>query len=174
MHITSTQKAHSSLFSISSTQIERLKRKNRKLEEEHQDMTQRLNESTTTNMTTNIQEAGVLRKQIEALENKQQHYKEIYRTASLEFREVIYLLFGFRVDRIGNSNYRISSAYANSEDEYLNFRLNDAGELDMLESEYSITLVDLISNFLAEHHSMPAFLSQLTLDLFNRQTMAVG
>lgn len=39
-------------------QIERLKRKNRKLEEEHQDMTMRLNETTTTNMTTNIQEVS--------------------------------------------------------------------------------------------------------------------
>lgn len=37
-------------------QIERLKRKNRKLEEEHQDMTNRLNETATTNMTTNFQE----------------------------------------------------------------------------------------------------------------------
>lgn len=41
-------------------QIERLRRKNRKLEEEHQDMTMRLNETTTANMTTNIQEVNIV------------------------------------------------------------------------------------------------------------------
>lgn len=116
---------------------------------------------------------GALRNQIQSLESKQQHYKEIYRAASLEFREVIYLLFGYRVDRVGSNNYRISSVYAENEDEYLNFRLNDMGELDMLETDYSLTLVDMVNNFLAEHHSMPAFLSSLTLDLFNRQPMVV-
>lgn len=84
------------------------------------------------------------------------------------------MLFGYRVDRIGNNNYRISSVYAENEDEYLNFRLNDMGELDMLETEYSLTLVDMVTNYLAEHHSMPAFLSSLTLELFNRSTVAVG
>lgn len=77
---------------------------------------------------------NALKTKIQSLESKQQHYKEIYRAASMEFREVIYLLFGYRVDRIGNSNYRISSVYAENEDEYLNFRLNDGGELDMLET----------------------------------------
>lgn len=92
----------------------------------------------------------------------------------MEFREVIYLLFGYRVDRITSNNYRIASVYAESEDEYLNFRLNEGGELDMLENEYSHTLSDLVGNFLAVHNSMPAFLSSLTLELFNRSTMAIN
>lgn len=117
---------------------------------------------------------AALRSQIESLEAKQQHYKEIYRAASLEFREVIYLLFGYRVDRIYNNNYRIISMFAEHEEEYLNFRLNEMGELDMLETEFSNTLHDMVSNYLAQHHSMPAFLSSLTLDLFQRQTMAAA
>lgn len=115
-----------------------------------------------------------MRSKIQALESKQQHYKEIYRAASMEFREVIYLLFGYRVDRISNSNYRISSVYAENEDDYLNFRLNEGGELDMLETDYSLTLSDMVGNYLAAHNSMPAFLSSLTLELFNRSTMAVN
>lgn len=171
------------------------------MEDEHQDLTTRLNETTSVaNTTVNIQEVNnigkihqitqiiispnltffspiiqvnALKSRIQSLESKQQHYKDIYRAASLEFREVIYLLFGYKVDRVGNNNYRISSVYAESEDEYLNFRLNDGGELDMLETEYSLTLADMVGNYLAAHHSMPAFLSSLTLDLFNRQTVAV-
>lgn len=115
-----------------------------------------------------------MKNKIQSLESKQQHYKELYRVASLEYRDVIYLLFGYRVDRIGNNNYRISSTYADSEDEYLNFRLNEVGELDMLESTYSNTLTDLVSNYLVGQSSMPAFLSSLTLELFNRSTVTVG
>lgn len=117
---------------------------------------------------------NTLRNKIQSLESKQQHYKEIYRAASMEFREVIYLLFGYRVDRIGNNNYRISSMYADNEDDYLNFRLNELGELDMLESAYSSTLTDLVSSYLVAQGSMPAFLSSLTLELFNRNTVTVG
>lgn len=113
---------------------------------------------------------NALRSKIQSLESKQQRYKEIYRAASLEFREVIYMLFGYRVDRIGNNNYRISNMYAENEDEYLNFRLNEMGELDMLETNYSLTLADMVGNFLAAQKSMPAFLSSLTLELFNRST----
>lgn len=169
------------------------------MEDEHQDLTTRLNETMSGGTTVNIQEVSTywfytqwtqalnftprhsfffiqinaLRSKIQSLESKQQHYKEIYRAASLEFREVIYLLFGYRVDRIGNSNYRISSVYAESEEEYLNFRLNEGGELDMLETDYSLTLSDMVGNYLAAHNSMPAFLSSLTLELFNRSTMSV-
>lgn len=168
------------------------------MEDEHQDLTTRLNETTTSGATTvniheviNLQPLGkqtntnlsifsfflkinALREKIQSLESKQQHYKDIYRAASMEFREVIYLLFGYRVDRITSNNYRIASVYAESEDEYLNFRLNEGGELDMLENEYSHTLSDLVGNFLAVHNSMPAFLSSLTLELFNRSTMAIN
>lgn len=63
----------------------------------------------------------------------------------------------------------------------MNFELIDfdekktisGGELDMLETDYSLTLSDMVQNYLAAHNSMPAFLSSLTLELFNRSTMAV-
>lgn len=40
--------------------------------------------------------------------------------------------------------------YAESENEYLNFRLTDQGVVDMLESEYSDTLADMIGSHLSK------------------------
>jgi mitotic spindle assembly checkpoint protein MAD1 len=84
-------------------EIERLKRRIRKLEEGNSDLTMRLND---TNMTMNVKDVNTLRVQVQTLEAKNQHLKEIYKAASQEFREVCYMLFGYKVDRIGNTNYR--------------------------------------------------------------------
>lgn len=62
--------------------------------------------------------------------------------------------------------------YAEAENEYLNFRLSESGVLDMLETEYSSSLSEMIGVYLREQHSLPAFLCTLTVELFNRTTMA--
>lgn len=51
-------------------------------------------------------QTNVLRSQIQTLEGRNQHLKEVYKQASLEFRDVCYMLFGYRIDRISNRNYR--------------------------------------------------------------------
>uniref|UniRef100_A0A1B0GGT3 Mitotic checkpoint protein mad1 n=2 Tax=Lutzomyia longipalpis TaxID=7200 RepID=A0A1B0GGT3_LUTLO len=151
-------------------EIERLKRKIRKLEEDHDTMTMRLNESN--NITMNMKELNTLRSQVASLESKNQHLKDVSKSSHQEFREVVYMLLGYRIDRTGNTNYRISSMYAENEGDYLNFRFND-GVLDMLETEYSISLQDMMRTHLGAQNSLPAFLSALTLDLISRTTVAV-
>lgn len=86
-------------------QIERLKRKNKKLEEDNEVTHARLNE--TTNMTMNFKEINQLRSELESMTSKLKKMKECYKSASLEFREVVYMLFGYRIDRVGaNTNYK--------------------------------------------------------------------
>lgn len=92
-------------------EIERLKRKNKKLEEDQEEMTSRLNE--TQNLTVNVKEINSLRTKLESAETKMQHMKELYKNASLEFREVCYMLFGYRIDRVGNTNYRYFTPFGN-------------------------------------------------------------
>lgn len=151
-------------------EIERLKRTIRKMESDQEEVTSRFNE--TNNMTCNIRETNQLMKQVESLESKNAHLKEVFKKASQEFREVVYMLFGYRVDRVGSSNYRLSSMYAENEEEYLNFRLNESSQLDLLETNYSASLADLLRP-LASHHSLPLFLSSLTMELFNRATVTI-
>ncbi|XP_011209603.1 mitotic spindle assembly checkpoint protein MAD1 [Bactrocera dorsalis] len=155
-------------------EIERLKRRNKKLEEDNEVTQARMNE--TTNMTINIKEMNQLRAELEATNSKMKKMKECYKSASMEFREVCYLLFGYRVDRLGlNTNYKLSSMYAESPDDYLNFRLNESNNaLDMLETPYSITLKPFIESQLVGNKSLPAFLSALTLELFQRSTMTMS
>lgn len=163
--------AHRNEIEKLQAEIERLKLRNRKLEEGNDELTMRLNDS---NMTMNVMELNNMRAQVQSLEAKNQHIKEIYKSASNEFREVCYMLFGYRVDRVGNTNYRISSMYAESEEEYLNFRLNESGTvLNMLETAYSESIAEMVQTHLGTHGSLPAFLSNLTLELFNRTTVMV-
>lgn len=42
----------------------------------------------------------------------------------------------------------------------------------MLVSEYSITLTNMVQEYLGGRGSLPAFLCTLNLELFNRTTMA--
>lgn len=69
------------------------------------------------------------------------------------------------------SRHRISSIYAEGEHEYLNFRY-EGGGIDMLVTDYSLTLADMVNVYLNERQSLPAFLCTLNLELFGRITTA--
>ncbi|KAH8290169.1 hypothetical protein KR054_000741 [Drosophila jambulina] len=155
-------------------EIERLKRRNKKLEDDQQDQ-QRLNETTSTGgMTLNFKEFNQLRADLESANGKMRKMKDYFKAASQEFRDVCYMLLGYRIDRIGaNSNYRISSMYAESPDDYLDITLNESNCLALLESPYSQTLKPAIDQQLAASNSFPAFFSALTLELFQKATVTI-
>ena len=44
--------------------------------------------------------------------------------------------------------------------------------MQLLANEYSDTLADLIDAYLSQADSIPAFLASVTMDLFNKQTLA--
>ncbi|KAJ8364050.1 hypothetical protein SKAU_G00128810 [Synaphobranchus kaupii] len=46
------------------------------------------------------------------------------------------------------------------------------GNMQLLETDFSHTLRELVALHLFHQNSIPAFLSAVTLDLFSRQTMA--
>lgn len=60
--------------------------------------------------------------------------------------------------------------YAESSDEYLTFTLVDEG-IEMVHTDYSATLSELVDLHLHHHQSIPVFLSALTMELFTRTTM---
>ena len=62
--------------------------------------------------------------------------------------------------------------FAHSDEDVLIFRLNDEGMLDMLESEYSKTLGDLMVTYLmGSNGSVAVFTAALTIDLVNQRTV---
>ncbi|XP_030380672.1 mitotic spindle assembly checkpoint protein MAD1 [Scaptodrosophila lebanonensis] len=154
-------------------EIERLKRKNKKLEEDNESTQARFNE--TVGMTMNFKEVNQLRTELESANAKYKKMKDCFKAASLEFRDVCYMLLGYRIDRIGvNSHYRVSSMYAESPDDYLAIRLNESNCLELLETPYSqTTYLKPLTNQLAANNSFPAFFSALTLELFQRSTITI-
>lgn len=119
-------------------------------------------------------EVAELRKQVESAELRNQRLKEVFQAKVQEFRKVCYTLTGYQVDITRESQYRLTSMYAERQDDCLVFKATGpAGTgMQLLETEFSRTVPELIELHLLRQDSIPAFLSALTLDLFSRQTLA--
>lgn len=158
-------------------EIERLKRRNKKLEDDNEQTQARFNETTSSaggGMTMNFKEFNQLRAELESANGKMKKMKDCFKAASKEFRDVCYMLLGYRIDRVGaNSHYRISSMYAESPEDYLSISVNESNCLALLESPYSQTLKPAIDQQLAANNSFPAFFAALTLELFQRATVTI-
>lgn len=118
-------------------------------------------------------EVAELKKQVESAELKNQRLKEVFQSKIQEFRKACYTLTGYQVDITTESQYRLSSMYAEHKADCLIFKAaGPAGaKMQLLETEFSRTVPELIELHLLRQDSIPAFLSALTLDLFSRQTL---
>lgn len=56
-------------------------------------------------------------------ELQNQRLREVFKVKSQEYREAIYILFGYKVDGLPNKVYRLSSVYAEGPEEYLIFQV---------------------------------------------------
>ncbi|XP_050550783.1 mitotic spindle assembly checkpoint protein MAD1 [Spodoptera frugiperda] len=116
------------------------------------------------------EEMQQLKQQLESSRIKLKRLKEEFTSSAQEYRDVCYMLLGYKIDRTGHKNYRISNMYAESSEEYLTFTLDDDG-IEMVHTDYSSTLGELVELHLHQHRSIPLFLSALTMELFTRTTM---
>lgn len=146
-------------------ETERLKRKIRNMEEGK--------ESSKLNLSVCPQETQNLREQVKSAEIQTQRLKEYFKSTCQEFRNVIYMLLGYKVDKVSNSQYKITSMYAEREDDALCFQLNSEGTMNLLENDFSAGLKDMIDLHLRHQNSIPVFLSTLTMDLFSSRTMGM-
>nr|XP_056722600.1 mitotic spindle assembly checkpoint protein MAD1 [Euleptes europaea] len=120
------------------------------------------------------QDIAELKKQLESAELKNQRLKEVFRTKITEFRKVCYKLTGYQIDMTCENQYRLTSVYAEHKEDCLIFKASSSSgsKMQLLETEFSQTLRELIDLHLHHQDSIPVFLSAVTLDLFSRQTMA--
>ncbi|CAF4806271.1 unnamed protein product [Pieris macdunnoughi] len=116
------------------------------------------------------EEMQELKKNLENSRIKLQRMKEEFTASAQEYRDVCYMLLGYKIDRTGHKNYRISNMYADSAEEYLTFTLCEDG-IEMVHTDYSTSLGELVELHLHQHRSIPVFLSALTMELFTRTTM---
>ncbi|KAM6156867.1 mitotic spindle assembly checkpoint protein MAD1 [Erethizon dorsatum] len=119
-------------------------------------------------------EVAELRKQVESAELKNQRLKEVFQTKIQEFRKVCYTLTGYQIDITTESQYRLTSQYAEHKTDCLIFKATgpSGSKMQLLETEFSRSVPELIELHLLRQDSIPAFLSALTLELFSHQTTA--
>lgn len=96
-----------------------------------------------------------------------------FKKTSREFREVCYLLTGFRIDPLKDDIFRLSHMYAEHEEDKLFFEVKRDGTILLLKNEYTDQYDSFITTYLEEADSFPAFLAAITLDLFKSQTQSV-
>ena len=117
---------------------------------------------------------------VESLQLRLTRLKEVFKRQMRKYREAVYLLTGYKIElkpgsQSGHTTLRCRSMYAEEENDELRFQWNaSAGGLELLESEWTKRLNAKIFAYLTTCHSVPAFLSNLTLDMFERQTFLPG
>lgn len=118
----------------------------------------------------NAQQIETLSRKVSEFQKREVKILDSFRKTSREFREVCYLLTGYRVDALKDRIYRLSNMYADSEEDKLFFEIAPDGSIQLLKNEYSDRLSEYINTYLENADSFPAFLASITLDLFKSST----
>jgi mitotic spindle assembly checkpoint protein MAD1 len=64
-----------------------------------------------------------LKKELQFCEIKLQRVKEVFKTTIQDYRDACYMLLGYKMDRVESGLCRLSSMYAESKDDYLQFKV---------------------------------------------------
>lgn len=129
------------------------------------DVTRRQDEAVNT-----AQQLEELTKKVEEYKVREEKILTSFRKTAREFREVCYLLTGYRIDALRDGKYGLSSMYAEREEDKLYFHVGPDGTIELLRNDYSDKLSEFVKTYLENADSFPAFLSAITLDLFKSST----
>lgn len=137
-----------------------------------QNVTQIVEERVQTNSSKEVTD---LKEKLKSLEIQNQRLCEVFKKKSHDFRDAMYILFGYKIDVLSTNQYRLCSQYAFDPQDILLFQISseDNGTMELLETPFSQTLTEFIDLHLKRHRSIPLFLASVTNDLFNKQTMTM-
>jgi len=122
--------------------------------------------------TSSLKQKEEMKAIVDAAELKNKRLMEAFQKTSQDYREAVFRLFGYKLDVPITKQYKLMSIYAESPTDCLLFSQSASGEMQLLANEFSDSLADLIDAYLNQADSIPAFLASVTMDLFNRQTLA--
>jgi len=126
-----------------------------------------------------VAEAGrvVLQKQLEVLEKKESRLKSAFQERISAFRDACYLIFGYRIDMtadtVGNKSsttFMLKPMHVAEDSSYLAFKYAKSGQVEHVPTPYSESLQREVDMFIGRYKSIPAFTSNLTMDIFQTQT----
>jgi hypothetical protein len=116
-------------------------------------------------------EVGELKSKLHNAETRSERLKAVFQDKINEFRSTCYMLTGYRIDLQDNGMFRLHNMYAERPGDELLFRRSADGKVELLETAYSSELGALMEVYLGRLRSIPGFLSALTIELVERQTM---
>ena len=109
-----------------------------------------------------------------------QRLKENFKEQIALFREGVYLMTGYKVDMLPNTDrptFRVRSVYSASEQDHLMLKWpksSDVSSLDILNTDFAKILSGTPSyQYMTKYHSLPAFLASVQLSLFENTTQIV-
>lgn len=150
----------------SKKEIERLRARLELLESgNNADVTRRIDEAVN-----NAHQVDMLTQKVRELKQRETKILDSFRKTSREFREVCYLLTGYKIYAHREGIYRLTHMYADCKEDELLFQVSPDGVIQLLQSNYSDRLSEHISTYLQNADSFPAFLASITLDLFKSST----
>ena len=116
------------------------------------------------------EEISHLKEELGKAEIRKQRLMEAFKKTSSDFREVVYQLTGYRIDVLADHKYRMTPLYAENSADHLLFQKAKSGEIQMLESEFSLELGELMELHLERQNSIPMFLAGLIRHLWRKQS----
>jgi len=114
------------------------------------------------------EEVEKLSEKLKSADLKNQRIMEAFSKTSKEFRTFVALSTGYRVDSKGDGIFKIRP-YLCDKNQYLLFSMSPEDEVNLLETDFSTSLGDLMEKHLEENNSIPMFLSALMMKLWRKQ-----
>lgn len=109
-----------------------------------------------------------------------QRLKENFREQIALFREGVYLMTGFKIDMLPNTDrptFRVRSLYSASEKDHLMLKwpkTPNVSSLDILNTDFAKALTETSSyQYMTKFNSLPCFLASVQLSLFENTTQAM-
>lgn len=166
-----------------STCLERKKYEREKLKKENERLRSRLSlieSGNSADVTRRIDDAvnsadqiEILTRKVNQLKQREEKILNQFTKTSREFREVCYLLTGYRIDPLKNEIFRLSHMYAEQEEDKLYFEIKRNGVISLLKNSYTDQFSCYIPTYLEEADSFPGFLAAITLDLFKSSSQTI-
>ena len=118
------------------------------------------------------QKVKELNAELEKSQKKEKRMMEAFSKTSQDFREVVFSLTGYRIDKLQDNRYRLRPQYAQNQEDNFLFEKSEDGEISMLESEFSLEVEDLMEQHLEKNNSLPMFLAAVIRKLFDQEKAA--
>ncbi|CAG9863182.1 unnamed protein product [Phyllotreta striolata] len=151
-------------------QVENLKKEIERLKLKIKNYEQGIENSKIGDVTLHSKEIDALNEQLKSQESQTEMLRNYLKSNFQELRNVIYVLFGYKMDRTKNSLYTLANMYAEKPEDVICFQYAD-GNMHLLQNEFTASLEHMINLHVKQQNSIPVFLSSLTLDLFANKSM---